>query len=142
MKSYANIIIKLEVGSPLAAFLTWLSLMLPGVLVALAAIPVWAKVRHYGAVQAALGGINAAAAGLMAGAVVLLWQSLVVKPVLKDQLADGFLANPDARIGLCIVCGALQWVQGLTAPRVILGALFLAVLIGVGLPEVAPKYVH
>ena len=60
--------------------------MLPGVLISIGCLPVWDEFRKNTNFQAALKGVNAAASGLMAGAVLVLWQKLVKGDAYKAMV--------------------------------------------------------
>eukprot|EP00397_Hematodinium_sp_SG-2012_P068379 GEMP01110697.1.p1 GENE.GEMP01110697.1~~GEMP01110697.1.p1 ORF type:complete len:178 (-),score=39.00 GEMP01110697.1:90-623(-) len=64
-------------GGYTGALTAWLALFTPGVLMQFGALPFWAIVRHNGKVRKVLTGVNAAAAGLMAAAVVIIWVTIV-----------------------------------------------------------------
>lgn len=59
------------------ALLCWTAMILPGISMALGALPFYVKLRREDRVQRALKGVNAAAAGLMGSALLLLWQEFV-----------------------------------------------------------------
>mmetsp|Transcript_37544 Transcript_37544/g.69875 ORF Transcript_37544/g.69875 Transcript_37544/m.69875 type:complete len:445 (-) Transcript_37544:14-1348(-) len=59
------------------ALLCWAAMILPGISMALGALPFYVKLRREDRVQRALKGVNSAAAGLMGSALLLLWQEFV-----------------------------------------------------------------
>ena len=103
----------------LGALLCWVSLVLPGMLIALGCLPFWVEIRENTKVKRALKGVNAAAAGLMGGAVVVLWQTLIGGPGLEPTDAN-------ARVALTMLFFAWQFTLTSTKPYfVILLALIL-----------------
>jgi len=77
-------------GGPMGALACWTTLMIPGFLLALGALPFWEIwIRNSPVIQTALFGLNAAAAGLMGGACVVLWQTLIGMSNLRVMLTIG-----------------------------------------------------
>ena len=103
------------------AFICWLCLVVPGVLIALGCMPFWDSLRTNEHVKAALKGVNAAAAGLMGGAVLVLWQTLA--------------AGATARVLLIVFSFALLEVGGVKA--YVLICLAVAAGAGMGLAGIA-----
>lgn len=69
------------------AFMAWAAMSFPGVSMALGALPFYAELRNHASIQRALKGVNAAAAGLMGAALLLLWQTIVGKSTQRACLA-------------------------------------------------------
>jgi chromate transporter len=66
---------------PIGAAIALAGIFLPGLLALLAALPLWARLRRNGRVQAAMQGINAAVVGLLAAALYdPLWRNSVQSP--------------------------------------------------------------
>ena len=68
-------------GGLQGAATAWAAMMVPGILLSLAALPFWVEARDNSTVKRALKGVNACAAGLMGSAVLLLWQTVVTTRV-------------------------------------------------------------
>ena len=97
------------IGGWRMALACWAAMVLPGVFMSLGALPFWNIIRSVGAVKQVLKGVNAAAAGLMASAFLMLWLKVV-----KDSAP---------RAAACVALVALQLVFKYKAPHVIgLGA--------------------
>lgn len=61
----------------LGAVLAWTAMIVPGITMALGALPFYTILRKSDTVQRGLKGVNAAAAGLMGAALLLLWKTVV-----------------------------------------------------------------
>jgi chromate transporter len=95
------------------------SLFLPGLLLAFAAVWLWSQLRHHALAQAALAGINAAVVGILAAA--------LIRPVMVSAIHDIFGA------GLCLL-GALALQRWQIAPILI---VLLSVAVSYGAAALA-----
>lgn len=59
------------------AFVAWLGLFSPGVILIFAIVPFWARLRHNQIFRAILKGLNSTAIGLVGAACVILWESAI-----------------------------------------------------------------
>ena len=127
------------------ALLCWSALMLPGVLIALGCLPWWTEaVAKNKRVRAALAGLNAAAAGLMAGAVLVLWQTLIsgsggggtaggapIGTAGGSGAAEDQKMQASGKAALVVVAFAMQEVFGMKPYQVVLTAVVAGVVMGV-----------
>jgi len=60
------------------AFVAWIGLFGPGIILIFAVLPFWAKLRHHDWFKAVLHGLNATAIGFVGAACVLLWEGAIV----------------------------------------------------------------
>jgi chromate transport protein ChrA len=74
----------------------WGAMMLPGTAMALGALPLWGQVRSNAAMDKALAGVNAAAAGLMAAAFIELWLSLIADHATASSGSSGSISPSSA----------------------------------------------
>ena len=113
----------------LSSLLCWTALSVPAIFIVAGILPLWvramrgedgvdgestgdnARVR-----RAALAGVNAAAAGLMGGAALVLWQTII--------------AGSDGRVALAVMLLGWQRVAGPKTPTVIMTALVLGLVVG------------
>ncbi|KAJ1547697.1 hypothetical protein HK096_001076, partial [Nowakowskiella sp. JEL0078] len=107
--------------SILGAFLAWIGLFAPGVILQTGVIPFWIKYRSLDAARTVFKGVNAAAAGLLFAAVYLLSKSAIDDKNIVNYpfhlvitfaifVFCGFLGLPSP-VGVLIggVIGILQW---------------------------------
>lgn len=98
-------------GGLSGASMAWAAMTLPGITMALGALPFYAALRQQDTVQRALKGVNAAAAGLMGAALLLLWKTIV--------------GTSSPRICLSLVFAGAQQIFGVKAYWLVLLGLAL-----------------
>jgi len=79
-------------GEIMGALMSAAGIFLPGTFLIFFMIRIWESLKKFRPIRASMEGINAANAGLVAAAAVLLFQPLVVDQTLKIVLLNGFFA--------------------------------------------------
>lgn len=84
------------------------ALFLPGLLVAIAGVPIWNWVSRHGPARGALAGVNAAVVGVLGAALYdPLWTSAILRPVDLAIAAGGFVLLQYWRVPPVIVVGCI-----------------------------------
>jgi chromate transporter len=91
------------------AFVAFLGLFGPGIILIFAMVPFWARLRHNATFKAILTGVNAAAIGLVGAACVILWESAVT--TAADAMVFSIALTMDVVFNLsaplCILAGGI-----------------------------------
>ncbi|CAM9128581.1 unnamed protein product, partial [Ascophyllum nodosum] len=106
------------------AFVGWVSLFGPGVMLIFGLLPFWGTVRKIAWFKIFLQGVNSTAIGLVIAACVLLWGSAV------DTYADAIVA---------VVAGCMQSFLGYQAPWCIVGGGVLGWLLSDSVTSLAQE---
>jgi len=112
------------IGGVGGAFACWCAMMLPGIVMAVGALPIWSSIRNNHAMNAFLAGVNASASGLMTAAFVGLWLTLVVDANTSETV--GAVALPSsAKAATILAFVSIQAIFKVKSHWVVfLGALF------------------